>query len=155
MAYKPEIQYIEQFFIPGAAAPQLQPKRGGQTAWKPRVQQEKKIRILIDPVALFGLVVAVTMLVLMAVGVYQYNAASQKNEAVSEYLLQLQDTNITREYQYRTKLDLDKIEEQAKALGMIPESEAQTITVHVEVPQPEPETPWWDDFLWFLEGLFA
>jgi hypothetical protein len=155
MAYKPEIQYIEQFFIPGSEAPQLQPQRGGQPARKPRVQQEKKIRILVDPVAMLGLVVAVTMLVLMAVGVYQYNAASRRNEAVSDYLLQLQDTNITREYQYRTKLDLNKIAEQAKALGMIPASEAQTITVHVEVPQPEPENTWWDDLVWFLEGLFA
>lgn len=155
MANKPEIQYVEQFFIPGSEAPQLQPQRGGQPARKPRVQQEKKIRILVDPVAMLGLVVAVTMLVLMAVGVYQYNAASQRNEAVNDYLLQLKDTNITREYQYRTKLDLNKIAEQAKALGMIPASEAQTITVHVEVPQPEPENTWWDDLVWFLEGLFA
>ena len=155
MANKPEIQYVEQFFIPGSEAPQLQPQRGGQPARKPRVQQEKKIRILVDPVAMLGLVVAVTMLVLMAVGVYQYNAASRRNEAVNDYLLQLKDTNITREYQYRTKLDLNKIAEQAKALGMIPASEAQTITVHVEVPQPEPENTWWDDLVWFLEGLFA
>ena len=155
MANKPEIQYVEQFFIPGSEAPQLQPQRGGQPARKPRVQQEKKIRILVDPVAMLGLVVAVTMLVLMAVGVYQYNAATQQNEAVNDYLLQLKDTNITREYQYRTKLDLEKVAEQAKALGMIPASEAQTITVHVEVPQPEPENTWWDDLVWFLEGLFA
>ena len=155
MANKPEIQYVEQFFIPGSEAPQLQPQRGGQPARKPRVQQEKKICILVDPVAMLGLVVAVTMLVLMAVGVYQYNAASQRNEAVNDYLLQLKDTNITREYQYRTKLDLEKVAEQAKALGMIPASEAQTITVHVEVPQPEPENTWWDDLVWFLEGLFA
>ena len=155
MANKPEIQYVEQFFIPGSEAPQLQPQRGGQPARKPRVQQEKKIRILVDPVAMLGLVVAVTMLVLMAVGVYQYNAASQRNEAVNDYLLQLKDTNITREYQYRTKLDLEKVAEQAKALGMIPQAEAQTITVHVEVPQPEPEPTWWDDLVWFLEGLFA
>jgi hypothetical protein len=38
---------------------------------------------------------------------------------------------------------------------MIPASEAQSITVHVEVPQPEPENTWWDDLVWFLEGLFA
>ena len=155
MANKPEIQYVEQFFIPGSEAPQLQPKRGGKPSWRPNPQQEKKIKIMIDPVALFGLMVAVTMLVLMAVGVYQYNAATQQKEAVSQYLLQLKDTNITREYQYRTKLDLNKIAEQAKALGMIPASEAQTITVHVEVPQPEPESTWWDDLVWFLEGLFA
>ena len=155
MANKPEIQYVEQFFIPGSEAPQLQPQRGVQPVRKPRVQQEKKIRILVDPVAMLGLVVAVTMLVLMAVGVSQYNAASRRNEAVNDYLLQLKDTNITREYQYRTKLDLNKIAEQAKALGMIPQAEAQTITVHVEVPQPEPEPTWWDDLVWFLEGLFA
>ena len=155
MANKPEIQYVEQFFIPGSEAPQLQPKRGGKSAWRPQTQQEKKIKIMIDPVALFGLVVAVTMLVLMAVGVSQYNAASRRNEAAGKYLLQMQDENITREYQYRTKLDLTKIEEQARALGMIPVSEAQTITVRVEVPQPEPERTWWDDVIWFLEGLFA
>ena len=155
MVNKPEIQYIEQFFIPGSEAPQLQPKRGTEGVRKARVQQEKKIRILIDPVALFGLIVAVTMLILMAVGVHQYNAANQYHETVSEYLLELQDTNITREYQYRTKLDLNKIEEQARALGMIPAEEAQTITVHVVVPQPEPQPTWWENVLWFIEGLFA
>ena len=71
------------------------------------------------------------------------------------YLLELQDTNITREYEYYTKVDLDKIEEQARALGMIPLEEARSITVHVEVPQPQPEPTWWENVLWFLEGLFA
>ena len=155
MANKPEIQYVEQFFIPGSEAPQLQPKRSGKPSWRPNPRQEKKIKIMIDPVALFGLMVAVTMLVLMAVGVSQYNAASRRNEAVNDYLLQLQDTNITREYQYRTKLDLTKIAEQAKALGMIPASEAQTITISVSVPQEIPEPTAWENFCAFLTGFFA
>jgi len=155
MAYKPEIQYIEQFFIPGSEAPQLQPKWGEKTQARPRLRQEKKIRILVDPVALAGILVAVVMLALMAVGVYQFNAATQEHEQMQAYLLELQDTNITREYEYYTKVDLDKIEEQARALGMIPLEEARSITVHVEVPQPQPEPTWWENVLWFLEGLFA
>ena len=155
MAYKPEIQYIEQFFIPGSEVPQLQPGRSGSPERKRQPRQEKKIRILVDPVALAGIVVAVTMLILMAVGVYQFNAAAREQEVMQAYLLELQDTNVTREYEYYTKLDLEKIEEQARALGMIPREEARSITIHVEVPQPEPEPTWWENVLWFLEGLFA
>ena len=40
-------------------------------------------------------------------------------------------------------------------MGMIPVEEATVMKIHVTVPQPEPERTWLDDFVWFVEGLFA
>jgi len=154
---KPDIQYIESFFVPGAEAPQPQPRWGAKPAASPVPQpkQEPKIRILVDPVATIGLVVTAVMLVLMIVGIFQFTAASQERDEMAAYLIQLQDENLTKRHDYHTKRDLDWIREQALALGMIPIEEATTISVKITVPQPEPEPTLWENILWFFEGLFA
>ena len=157
MVQKPDIQYIESFFVPGAEAPQINRwKDPGVSVWtKPQPRQKPKVRILVDPVALIGMVVAVVMLVLMIVGIFQFNAACNEREAMSSYLTQLQDANLNKKHIYHTGIDLAWIEEQALALGMIPIEEATHISVKIDVPQPEPEPTIWENVLWFLEGLFA
>ena len=157
MVQKPDIQYIESFFVPGAEAPQINRWTDPQTAsWaNPQPKQQPKIRILVDPVALVGMVVAGVMLVLMIVGIFQFNAASNARDEMSAYLTQLQDANLSKKHIYHTGTDLAWIEEQALALGMIPIEEATHITVKIQVPQPEPEPTVWENILWFLEGLFA
>ena len=50
---------------------------------------------------------------------------------------------------------LEKIREKALAVGMVPVEENPPVTIRVNVPQPEPEPSAWDDFIWFLKGLFA
>ncbi len=156
MTRKPDIQYIEQFFVPGAAAPQVQPRWGEKRQSTPvRQPAQPKVRVLVDPVALVGVVVAVTMLILMAVGIFQYNAANQARQEMAVYLTELQDENLILNHNYRTGYDLEWVEEQALALGMIPVSEARTVTVSIEVPQREPEPTVWENILWFINGLFA
>lgn len=157
MAQKPDIQYIESFFVPGAEAPQVQPRWGQKPAAapKPQAKPQPKIRILVDPVALAGMVVAAVMLVLMIVGIFQFNAASQERQEMAAYLTRLQDENLNKKHEYHTGYDLAWIEEQALALGMIPIEEATTISVKITVPQPEPEPTLWDNIVWFFKGLFA
>ena len=157
MIQKPDIQYIESFFVPGTEAPQPQPRWGAKPAATPVAQPkpQPKVRILVDPVALIGLVVTAVMLVLMIVGIFQFTAASQERDQMAAYLTRLQDENLTKRHEYHTKCDLEWIEEQALALGMIPIEEATTISVKITVPQPEPEPTVWENILWFLEGLFA
>ena len=36
----------------------------------------------------------------------------------------------------------------------IPKEESQTMTITVTVPQREPEPTFWDDVVWFFQGLF-
>ena len=157
MAFKPEIQYIHQFYSYGseakvaAPAPDRAPRRARTTL--PKAAPKKEILVQVDPVALGSLLVAAVMLVLMAVGVMQYSVACDEHEAVAQYVTELRDTNALLEHEYRSGYDLALIEEQALALGMVPISEAETITITVNVPQPEPEPTAWENLLWFLSGL--
>ncbi len=156
MTRKPDIQYIEHFFVPGAEAPKVQPKRGEKREQSVVRQPAKpKVRVLVDPVALVGMVVAVTMLILMAVGIFRFSSASQARQEMAAYLNDLQDENLMLKYDYHTGYDLARVEEQAKALGMIPVSEAKTVAVSIVVPEHEPEPSLWENICWFVNGLFA
>ena len=155
MVRKPDIQYIESFFVPGAAAPQIRTHEDKKVLPKTVQPQKPKLRILVDPVALCALVVAVAMVVLMLVGIFQFKAACDEREQVRNYLTQLQNENAQLNHTYYANVDLENIRNQALALGMIPIEEAQVIHISVELPEPEPEPSFWDDVVWFFSGLFA
>ena len=157
MAEKPDIQYISRFFVPGSDAPQVATKQDRKAAKTvlPKVQPQEKISIYVDPVALGSVIVAVAILILMAVSVFQFNAACNQYQAMENTLTELRHENATQRYNYSAILDLASVEEQAVAMGMVPVSEVKTIHVQVAIPVEEPEPTAWDDFIWFLEGLFA
>ena len=157
MTEKPDIQYISRFFVPGSDAPQVAPKYEGRHAKTklPRAVPEKIVTIHMDPVALCSVVVAVVLLVLMAVSVMQFEKACTDYQSMEAALTVLRDENVTLKHDYHTGLDLAFVEEQAVALGMVPVSQVKTIHVQVTIPPVEPEPTFWDDVIWFLEGLFA
>lgn len=155
MLRKPDIQYIESFFVPGAAAPQIRTHEDPKTLPKTVQPPKPKLRILVDPVALCALVVAVAMVVLMLVGIFQFKAACDEREQVRDYLQFLQGQNALLNHKYYSNLDLTTVQSQALALGMIPIDEAQVIHISVELPEIEPEPSFWDEVVWFFSGLFA
>ena len=115
----------------------------------------KQVRIFVDPVALCSVVVAAIILILMVVSVVQFSNACEEYQAMESYLTTLRDQNVTLAHKYNTNLDLAAIEEQALALGMVPVDQVQTIKVQVTIPVAEPEPTFWDDLVWFFQGLFA
>ncbi len=155
MAYKPEIQYIHQFYTPGSEAQKVAPAQSPHHSRTrlPKVAPLDEIRVQVDPVALGGLVVAVVMLVLMIVGMVQYSAVCEDHAVMEAYVTQLRDENALLEHEYRSGYDLEEIAEQARGIGMIPASEANTIQITVTVPQPEPEPTLWEEIVWFFKGL--
>ena len=157
MVRKPDIEYVNKYYVHGSEAKIIEFKSSDRTPKTslPKPLKEKKLTILVDPVALFGLVVAVTMLIVMAVGLVDYKSACLENQAMKEYVTELRDENLLAKYNYRKSYDLDKVRETALALGMVPASEVQTIRIHSEVPVPEAENTWWDDLKWQLSMLFA
>ena len=157
MTEKPDIQYISRFFVPGSDAPQVAPKYEGRQAKTklPKALPQKQVCIHMDPVAVCSVVVAVVLLVLMVVSVVQFEQACQEFQVMETHLTVLRDENVTLKHDYHTGLDLKFVEEQALALGMVPASEVQTIRVEVVIPPAEPEPTYWDDVVWFLQGLFA
>ena len=159
MARKPDVQYI-RYYTDGSAARELTPKP--QKKWRPlptaKPQQQKTI-VPIQPVAMVGIVLAVTMLVMMGVGYMQLCNAQAQRTAMEKYVEELSYENGRLHYSYETDLDLKEIEKTALALGMIPEEEAQHMVISVPmeeiVDQPMEQMGLWDRFTVFLQGLFA
>ena len=157
MTEKPDIQYISRYFVPGSDAPQVAPKfreKKTETAL-PEALPQKVVTLHMDPVAVCSVVVAVVLLVIMLVAVVQFEQVCHDFQSMEIELTQLRDENVNLKHDYHANLDLTFIEEQAVALGLVPVSDVQTIRVQVTIPPVEPEPTRWDDFIWFLEGLFA
>ena len=157
MVKKPEIQYIDKFYVHGSEARvlELKPKRRIIKTVLPLSAPDKTVRIAVDPVALCGIVVAVAMLVLLVVGTVQYVHTCRHYQNMMDYVVAVQNKNVELNQKYEDGYDLSDIEEKALALGMIPVSEAKMIQVHAEVPQREAEMTFWEEMRWLMEGLFA
>ena len=157
MVQKPDIQYITQFYSYGSEAKvlELKPVKKKKKTALPKAIPDQKIRIMIDPVALAGIAIAIVLVVLMAVSVRGYLDVCHEYEVMTDHVITLQNTNVTRRMEYTSMYDLDDIKEKALALGMIPMEEAEVNTITPVIPEPEPETPWWENISWFLKGLFA
>lgn len=155
--YKPDIEYIQKYYSYGTEAKviEFKPVRKSEKPKIPKQKKQQKTTIYIDPVALCGLVVAVVMLVVMAVGVVQFKNVCDRHSRMQQYLTELRDENVRLNHEYHTGYDLEEVKATALALGMIPVEDAETISIDVTVPQREPEMTAWDEFIWFLSGLFA
>ena len=157
MARKPDIEYINKYYVHGSEAKiiafRTTEKKAETTLPKPL--QEKKMCIVVDPVALCGLLVAMFMLVVMAVGLGDYKNACMEHQAMEDYLIQLQDENLLLKHNYRNSYDIHKVKETALALGMVPASEVAVSKIEVKIPEPKEEFTWWGNLKWSLGLLFA
>ena len=157
MVKKPDIQYIDSFYVHGSEARvlELKPKRRIIKTVLPLSAPDKTIKIGIDPVAICGMVVAIALLVMMVVGTVQYVGVCRQYQQMMDYVVSVQNKNVELRENYRNELDLDAIRERALELGMVPAAEAERITVRVETPVVEPEMNAWEEFIWLCKGLFA
>ena len=157
MAKKPDIQYIDKFYVHGSEARvlELKPKRRIIKTVLPLSAPDKNVKIYVDPVAICGIVVAVALLVALVIGTMQYVQVCREYRSMMDYVVAVQNKNVELRDSYRSKLDLDMIEQRALELGMIPIDRAEKITIRVEPPVAEPEETFWDEIEWFCKGLFA
>lgn len=157
MLAKPDIQYVTQFYSYGSEAKvlELKPAQKKKKSALPKAMPQQKIRILVDPVAWAGILVAVVMVILMAVSVNSYLDVCADYTVMTNHVIELQNFNVEKQQEYAGMYDPDDIREKALALGMIPMEEAEVITFAPVIPQPEPEAPWYENISWFLSGLFA
>ncbi len=158
MVRKPEIQYVGQFYIHGSEARELAPERKQPKTTLPPLPVEalKNIReISFDPVAITALVVAVVMLVTIAAGTIAVQNAWQEYEAMESYVYALRKENARLATEYRDSYDIEEIRTLAGTMGLIPRDEAEVRIIEVSVPENKTQPTAWEDFLWFLQGLFA
>ena len=156
MVKKPEIQYIDKFYVHGSEARvlELKPKRRIKTVL-PLFAPDNTIKIAVDPVAIGGIMVALALLVALVIGSVQYVQTYRQYRAMMDYVVTEQNLNVELRETYESQIDLVAIREQALALGMIPREEVPVITIKTELPQREPEMTYWEDFVWLCKGLFA
>ena len=155
MVPKHDILYVN-FYTDGSAArkPQaaispVQPRKKPQNA-------RRRKNLYLDPVAVCSLMVAAVMLIMMAVGLNEFQNARAEAQAMEAYVAQLGVKNEELTQSYREKVNLDEIEQTALALGMVPKAQAQTVSIRVELPQEQTSAVTvWEQFASFLTNLFA
>ncbi len=156
MAQRVDVQYVK-FYTQGSAAKRIAPAIPLHTGALPQIKKRKRVRVYVDPVATLGIVVAVCMLIMMAVGVSQLRQEQSKTAAMVAQVEQLRQENESLQAKYEQECDLEAIEKTALALGMIPVEQASHISIEVELPQQDngEQVSLWQRIGTFLTGLFA
>ncbi len=154
MDRKPEIQYVGQFYVLGNTAEKLAQKQKKKKAVLPNPKPARERKIYVDTAALFGMAVAVVMLTALVLGVVRLQNSWEQYTNVTATVSELRRENAQLDHEYRTTFDLDTIQTLAESMGMIPREEAEIVAVWISVPEKEQERTAWDDFVWFLQGLF-
>ena len=152
MDQKPVIQYVGQFYVYGSEV-QARKKKEKKSLLPRAPRAEVQHCVYVDPVAVCGIVVALLMLVVLAVGAFQLRAAMQQYNAQSEQLSAIKRENARLEHLYRTSLNLEAVQAQAEKLGMVPAEELEHRELVVTVGQTPEEPTAWENFLWFVKGL--
>ncbi len=155
MAQKPRIQYVGEFFLYGSEAPKVAPKPKKTTPKMPTLHLEKLQKIYIDPLALCCVLVAVGMMTVLLLGAFHMKELREQYDAAQEQLMELKRENASLSHAYHTRYDLEEIRANAEKMGMIDAKDADRFTVRFSVPVPEEEPTAWDEFIWFLSGLFS
>ena len=161
MAQKHDIQYVGQFYIHGSEAKELarQEQRNKAKSRLP-LERLRNIQVIyLDPVALFGLAVAVFMAATMVLGAVHIGDAWDQYEDMQDHLTWLKSENARLSVEYAHGYDLADIEAAATTLGLVPMGEVEAIPVRVTVPVVPEEPTAWEEFKdyieWFIDGLFA
>ena len=130
MAAKSGNRYI-RYYTTGSAARKLAPQVTEFPQAKPRVRKASRVRYYIDPVTALAVVNAVFMAVCMFIGMHQLSQVKAQQAAMSEYVHILASTNEELSRHFNEKLDLEKIENSARNMGMIPASQVSHVTIDI------------------------
>lgn len=155
MAQKAEIQYVGQFYVFGSEAPQPKTQVKKPKVKLPELHLERLQKVYIDPVALGGVFIAVVMLVLLIAGAYQLRDTRAAYDQMKAQLSSLKRENASLSHAYHTSYDLEDIRQKAEKMGMVEAENADCFTVFFAPPKEEKKNTAWDDFVWFLSGLFS
>ena len=158
MAQKLPIEYV-QYVTEGSSARKLElvvPLQKPVVA-KPYVQPkpQKRKRIYVDPLAIFGVAVAICMSICILFGVYKLEKTKEDLRLMERYVSHLQQENAIWRDKYEDAYELEEIRRTALALGMVPAEEAGHNTIIVTMPAEEEEDTFLRNIGTFLTGLFA
>ncbi len=119
---------VEPAYIP---EPRRRTKQKPVNRRKPAADSSRRQKMVVAPFGVAGVIVAMAMLVLVIFGYAQvYQSASQVGELEDE-LATLTEENGKLNNEYNSSIDLKRIEERARELGMQQPSEKQIIALQV------------------------
>ncbi len=155
MASQTDVRYINAY-VSGSMAYMAQPKPVKKNkAVMPKFRTRREWVIAFDPVAIFGIVVAAVMAVVLLTGFMALNQANEEALEMEHYLYALQEENAQLQNTYDNGYDLEQVRQIALTMGMVSVDEVSHISMEVTVPQEEAEPTAWENFCSFLTGLFA
>ena len=132
MAQKHDILYVN-FYTDGSAARKIAPAfPETQPGRKPRTARQRKTVIHIDPVAVCSLLVAAVLLIMMAVGLTQFQQARAEAQMMENYVQQLATENEALQVQFDESVNLEEVEKTALALGMVPKDQVPSYEIRVD-----------------------
>ena len=160
MAGKADIQYVHHYYADGTAVKKAvvraERKKKPLPLFEPLMQQpDEQIIVKLDPVSLGAIAVCAVLVVMMVVSLFQYSAAYERNVVLQEYVYALEGEQARLTQDYRSGFDLEEVEAQALALGMIPVEQAQVIRISGRTPAPQQEMTFRQRVEMFLGELFA
>ena len=155
MASQTDVRYINAY-VSGSMAYMTQPKPvRKKIAVMPKFRIEKEMVIAFDPVAVFGIVVAVAMAIVLLTGFMTLNQVNEEARAMESYVTSLQEQNAQLQDTYDNGYDLEQVRQIATSMGMVSVEDVPHITISVTVPEEEAQPSAWETFCTFLTGLFA
>lgn len=154
MARGTKVEYIR--FVDGSAAKKLQfAPIPFKKADLPVQHKVKRKCVYIDPVAVFGIFVAVCMFVMITVGLVRFSVTQSKCRRMEEYLQYLQEENAQLEQTYLESYETAEVEKTAFALGMVPQDRAYVVSVQLPQEDIPQSVTLWEKIGTFLTSLFA
>ena len=154
MARQIDVQYLGGYVNGSTACKVEAPKPRRVTRKHTAKQNNKRIVLRIDPLAIMGTAVACVMMVLLIVGSVKLMDARQELAAMDAYVQTLRQENVALQEEYNAGYDLEHVEKTALALGMVPVEQVQHITIRVQEPEVV-QLSGWEQIRLFLVGLFA
>lgn len=114
----------DMHYLTQTAAPEI--RREGLPEDRPLLINGRhvKAKVAIAPLSVFGMMVAVCMLILVVFGYVQLYEASERVSSLKSELSDLRQEQVVLESLYEGGIDLDAIEEQAGVMGLaVPDRE--------------------------------
>lgn len=158
MANKYGIQYVS-FYTQGSSAKKIAPVRQAPKVILPEPKKQKRRVIYVDPIAILSIAVAVSLFIMMAVGLSVLHEEQLQTAQMEQYADRLQAENTILMDDFNAKFDPVEVEHTALALGMKPQSQVPQTVIYVPAqPQPEPagqSTTFLTYIGMFIADLFA
>ena len=160
MARNADIQYIRHEYT-GRTAPQKKTAkkssdRNFSRLFRPHsLEQDEKITFKVESLPVMTILVALALLVLMVMSLFQLSEIHQENVTLQEYIYDLRNEQARLEKIYYEGFNLEEIRVQALALGMIPAAEANILQISGAVPETPADPTFWEQVQARFRELFA